>query len=195
MASELLLSLIDEEKCIEVVRSILWPDGVRCPECGSKSFWIDREEEPKLQYRCPKCGEWWTDFSGTIFERTHLPVSHWFLALDWFRQGKSALAVANELGVHRHTAERMRNLLQQELWAQRLDEKLSGVVESDEVYISCGEKGIKQTWRNARKRGLKRRGRGSWDADKPPVIGVVQREGCEIRLEVCRNAGKKTATK
>ncbi|MEW5801244.1 MAG: IS1595 family transposase [bacterium] len=192
MASKLLLMLLDEAKCVETIRSMRWPEGVCCPRCNSKRFWIDWEEYPKLQYRCRECKHWWTDLSETIFEGTRLPLSHWLVALDLFRQGKSALAVAQELGVNRHTADRMHRLLQDELWINRPGEKLSGINESDEVYIICGAKGIKQKDRDPRKRGLKKRGRGTAQTDKPPVIGVVERDSGEIRLEVCPNANKET---
>jgi transposase-like protein len=105
MASKLLLILLDEAKCVKTIRAMRWPEGVCCPRCNSKRFWIDWEEEPKLQYRCCECKHWWTDLSETIFEGTRLPLSHWLLALDLFRQGKSALAVAQELDVNRHTAQ------------------------------------------------------------------------------------------
>jgi hypothetical protein len=32
-----LSSLIDDAKCFELVRQHRWPDGVRCPSCGSSS--------------------------------------------------------------------------------------------------------------------------------------------------------------
>ena len=32
-----LSSLIDDAKCYELVRQHRWPDGVRCPRCGSAS--------------------------------------------------------------------------------------------------------------------------------------------------------------
>lgn len=118
-----------------------------------------------MQYRCCECKHWWTDLSGTIFEGTRrLPLSQ----------------------------ERMYRLLQDELWIHRPEEKLSGITESDEVYIICGAKGIKQKDRDPRKKGLKKRGRGRAETDKPPVIGVLERGSGEIRLEVCPNATKET---
>jgi hypothetical protein len=36
MASKLLLSLLDEAKSMETIRSMRWPDGVRCPKCNSE---------------------------------------------------------------------------------------------------------------------------------------------------------------
>lgn len=192
MASKFLLSLFDVGKCVEIIRHMRWPKGVRCPKCESEHFWIDREEKPKLQYHCCECKHWWTDLSETIFEGTHFPLSYWVLALDLFRQGKSTLGVAEALDVNRHTAERMHRLLQEHLWINRSGEMLSGITEADEVYIICGEKGIKQEDRDPRKRGLKKRGRGTAEGDKPPVIGIVERESGEIRLEVCPDAKKET---
>ncbi|KAA0004733.1 MAG: hypothetical protein FE038_01830, partial [Thermoplasmata archaeon] len=50
---------------------------------------------------------------------------------------------------------------------------LEGVIELDETYPHAGEKGIPQ--RNPRKRGLRKRGRGTWKSDKPPVVTMVKR--------------------
>ncbi len=195
MESTLFLSLIDEKKCYEVFRSIRWPEGIRCPKCSSPHFWIDYDEAPKQQYKCIQCSQWWTDFTGTLFEGTHQKLSYWFQVLKWFQEGKSALWTAQELGIGRHTAERMYQRIREDLWSKRLMEKLSGITEADEVYISCGEKGTKQTERSARKRGLKKKGRGTWKKDKPPVIGLVERGSAEVRLEVCKNAKKSTCNK
>jgi len=50
---------------------------------------------------------------------------------------------------------------------------LEGVIELDEVYVHAGDKGQKRG--RARRRGLRRRGRGSWEGDKPPVVTIVKR--------------------
>jgi transposase-like protein len=192
MESKLFLSLIDEKRCFDVLRSIRWPEGVHCPQCRSTHYWTDYEEEPKLQYKCCQCGQWWTDFTDTIFEGTHLPLSYWFMAVQWFYEGKSALWVSKELCIGRHTVEQMYQRIRNDLWTKRISEKLSGITEADEVYISCGEKGTKQIERPARKRGLKKKGRGTWDSDKPPVVGLVERANAKVRLEVCENANKVT---
>lgn len=60
--------------------------------------------------------------------------------------------------------------------------KLAGEVESDEVYIVAGHKGqsanVAKAGRKPRRRRLKgRRGRGTLENDKPPILGLVQRSG------------------
>ena len=52
---------------------------------------------------------------------------------------------------------------------------MKDLVEIDEIYITAGEKGIKQD--RPRRRGLRRRGRGTYDGDKPPVQAFTERRG------------------
>lgn len=63
--------------------------------------------------------------------------------------------------------------------------QLSGEVEADEVYIVAGHKGlpteVAKAGRKGRRRRLRgKRGRGTLAGDKPPVLGLLQRNG-----EVC----------
>lgn len=71
---------------------------------------------------------------------------------------------------------------------------LKGEVESDEAYITAGCKGNNNTRpkdREPRCRGLKRRGRGTYESDKVPILGLVEREG-DIHFSVVKNV--QTAT-
>jgi transposase-like protein len=155
MASTL-LKLISEEKCVEMVRLIRWPNGIKCPQCEAQSYTTDYEEFPKLQYTCKGCKKWWTDFSGTVFEGTRTPLKKWFFVLDLIRKGESANSIAEEAAINRKTVFRIRDILFEDLWLQKFGDYLSGEVEADEVYITCGEKGTKQKDRQPRKRGQKK---------------------------------------
>lgn len=68
-------------------------------------------------------------------------------------------------------------------------------VESDEIYITAGCKGNNNSRpedRPARRRALKhKRGRGTYDSDKTPVLGLVSRKG-GLYMQTLRNV--KTAT-
>jgi hypothetical protein len=49
-------ALIDNAKCFAAVRSMRWPDGVRCPECGSAEVTRDgrddtQPERQRYQFR------------------------------------------------------------------------------------------------------------------------------------------------
>jgi transposase-like protein len=54
-----LSSLIDDAKCFELVRQHRWPEGVRCPSCGSSSVTRhgrDDTQPHRQRYRCASCG-------------------------------------------------------------------------------------------------------------------------------------------
>lgn len=51
---------------------------------------------------------------------------------------------------------------------------LVGPVEIDEFYVSAGKKGRERD-QESRSRGLSKRGRGSYDQDKPPVFVLADR--------------------
>ena len=53
--------------------------------------------------------------------------------------------------------------------AEKIEEEtiLKDLIEINEVYITAGEKGIKQD--RPRRKGLRRRGGGTYEGDKPPV--------------------------
>jgi len=68
---------------------------------------------------------------------------------------------------------------------------LTGVIEADEVYIVAGHKGqpskVAQAGRKPRRRRLKgQRGRGTLAGDKPPVLGLLQRDG-EVVIRLLPN--------
>jgi transposase-like protein len=69
--------------------------------------------------------------------------------------------------------------------------ELGDMIEFDELYLNCGRKGEKDLDREPRKRGLKLKGRGTIDKDKPPIIGACDRKG-NIRLKVSDNANSLT---
>ena len=64
-----LSGLMDEAKCFALVRRHRWPDGVRCPACGSGAVIRDGRDEiqPQRQrYRCKSCAGRFDDLSGTV---------------------------------------------------------------------------------------------------------------------------------
>jgi transposase-like protein len=81
------------------------------------------------------------------------------------------------------------------LW-QKKPVQLSGEIEADEVYIVAGHKGlpaeVRKAGRNGRRRRLKgKRGRGTLAGDKPPVLGLLQRDG-EVVIRMLPNVQQRT---
>ncbi len=68
-------------------------------------------------------------------------------------------------------------------------------MESDEIYITAGCKGNHNTRpqdRAPRGRGLKyKRGRGTYETDKTPILGLVCREG-DLYMQILRNVKTET---
>jgi transposase-like protein len=69
--------LIDDAKCYAVIRDMRWPDGVKCPDCGSdavtkRGFHI--QQAHRQRYECQACSRQFDDLSGTIFEGHHQPL-------------------------------------------------------------------------------------------------------------------------
>jgi transposase-like protein len=68
-----------ERRCRAYVEELRWPDGVRCPRCGSDE--TGRLEERKKFY-CRSCRYQFSVTAGTVFHNTHLPLWKWFLAVS-----------------------------------------------------------------------------------------------------------------
>ncbi len=73
---------------------------------------------------------------------------------------------------------------------------LTGEVECDEVYVVAGHKGqpeiVRELGRPGRRRRLKgKRGRGTAETEKPPVFGMIQRDG-EVVIQMLPNVQQTT---
>ncbi len=191
-----LFDLLPEKRCINLLKMIAGA-GKRCPRCRSKNI----KEGQKGGYReyyqrciCLDCKEEgrtasYYELTGTIFEGTHLEAKQWFWGIYLFVGGCSTREIGIELAVSLKTVQRLVRLLQLSLITVRYRFMLRGKVEFDEVYVIGGLKGeaggIKLE-RAPRKRGKRQPGRGTWDSDKVPILGLVDRQG-QIYLVPCAN--------
>src|SRR6202051_1756602 len=111
----------------------LWPSGAICPICRSGERITIRKAG---FYRCNACKEDFTVRTGTIFERSHIPLHKWVYAMYLVvtaRKGISSMQLAKEIGVTQKTAwfilGRLRVACKDELTTLR------GTVEVDETFI------------------------------------------------------------
>lgn len=168
----------NEQTYVSILTSIRWEEGLRCPYCGSTDVYSHGNYESSFcRYFCNCCHRTFNDKTGTIFEHSRIPLAKWFFAIYLLTKKQSTLELANELEIGYKAASRMIKLIHGSIYTNRIADKLRDTVEADEIYITSGSKGSTDLGRPPRKRGLKWRGRGSWDVDKPPVIGFVQRNG------------------
>jgi len=72
---------LDKDKARERLEALRWPDGPICPHCGSIKAW-KLDTRPGL-YKCGEylCGKQFTVTVGTVFERSHVPLNKWLMAV------------------------------------------------------------------------------------------------------------------
>jgi len=81
-----------------------------------------------------------------------------------------------------------------EQFARALDApaiSLVGPVEIDEFYVSAGQKGRERD-QASRSRGLSKRGRGTYEGDKPPVFTLVDRASGQRYVVPAKSADEAT---
>ena len=139
-----LLSLIDDARCYELVRQHRWPEGVRCPHCGSARIARDGRDDVQPQrqrYRCTGCGARFDDLSGTVLAGHHQPLRVWMLCLYLMGLNLSNRQIAKELDLGEADVQTMTEQLRLGLTAKLPPVRLEGEVEIDEVYVVAGHKG------------------------------------------------------
>lgn len=127
-----------EEACREFLRASRWPDGFRCPRCGSAD---ERTVGARLVVRCGHCRHQVSLTAGTALEGTRTPITVWFWAaylVTTFTPGISALQLQRQTGLPRYeTAFQMLHKLRAAMVRPGRD-RIGGpgcVVEADEAYV------------------------------------------------------------
>lgn len=103
----------DPARCAEIIRQARWGDrAVTCIRCGSSNVRIrEIRFDGIYYYQCRYCSKGFSDITGTIMERTHLPVSAWLLTAHLMQLNVPDLEISHELGVEENTASRLTKLI------------------------------------------------------------------------------------
>src|SRR4051812_34182389 len=132
----------DEDAAREHLESIQWPEGPICPHCGAineATLLAGKSTRPGL-YKCRPCQKPFSVTVGTVFERSHIPLTKWLLAtqlLTSSKKGISAHQLHRMLGVTYKTAWFMAHRIR-EAMTPKNPPQLGGegqTVEADETYI------------------------------------------------------------
>ena len=155
----------DQEAARTYLEKRRWPNGATCPTCSSLERITPRKDG---FYRCNACKQDFTVRTGTIFERSHIPLNKWLYAMYLVvtaRKGISSMQLSKELEITQKSAwfmlQRLREACGNDLT------KLSGLVEIDEAYFGGKDKN--------RHESKKQGGRGT--VGKVAVIGMRERGG------------------
>ena len=106
--------LIDDGRCYAEVRKLRWPEGVRCPKCGSgdisKRGKHSRQKE-RQRYHRGQCHKGFDDLSDTVFEGHHQPLKVWVLCLYLMGLNLSNQQIGQELGLNKDDVQQMTSQL------------------------------------------------------------------------------------
>lgn len=156
----------DVETARKYLESRLWPNGPVCPTCRTGERIGVRKDG---FYRCNKCKLDFTVRTGTIFERSHIPLHKWIYAMYLLvtsRKGISSMQLAKEIGIRQASAwfllHRLREACGKDLTM------LKGIVEVDETYVGGLESNKHMKDRMYGNKGI---------PPKTPVIGMRERNG------------------
>jgi transposase-like protein len=167
----------DLEKAREALEAVRWPDGPYCPHCGNynqdriaKVEGKKRSHRPGLYY-CSSCEATFTVTVGTVFERSKVPLTKWWLAvhlLNSSKKGMSSHQLHRMLGVTYKTAWFMTHRIR-EAMKDMAPGPLGGegkIIEADETYFGTKDRVTTRTKKGKPALGSKR-----------PIFGLVERGG------------------
>lgn len=184
---EFLKRFPDETTAQQYLEAKRWNGSPVCPKCGSAGKMHKQIRDGVEGYhRCPDCLAVFTVRTGTIFERSHVPLDKWLFAIYLLassRKGISSLQLSKELGITQKTAWFMLQRIREARGNDRNDDDddgngfLRGIVEADETYI-----GGKET----NKHNSKKLKAGWGTVGKIAVLGMRERGG-EVKAAVLSN--------
>lgn len=167
----------DHESCMEHLESMRFGDEPFCLLCGGQKVARKADSDRIGRWNCHDCKASFNVLSGTIFQKTKIPLPKWFLAIGLILSAEKSISsyqLARDLDLNQKTAwymaMRVRKAMQSE------GALLQGIVEADDRYI--GGKPRKGDKRDDGKPG--KRGRGT---EKMPVASAVKRGGSEVNKD------------
>jgi len=172
----------NEDAARNYIEKLRWNGKPDCPQCHSVERIQARSR--KGYYRCLICVVDFTVRTGTVMERSHVPLDKWLYAMYLMataRKGVSSLQLSKEVGVTQKTAWFILQRLRESCGGPDDMPQLSGLVEVDETFL-----GGKEMNKHANRK-LKA-GRGT--VGKTAVLGLRERGGA-LRAQVITGTGKK----
>ncbi len=168
-----------------------WPEGVRCPHCGSDSIQTSTTHKT-MPFRCRKskkrgsCGRPFSVKTDTFMERSNIGYQDWLFAfylVSTSLKGVSSMRLHREIGVTQKTAWYAAHRIRK-AWSKGEGNVFAGPSEVDETYFGGKARNMHESARASLT------GRGG--ADKVPVVGVKDRATNQVAAEVVTDTTSRT---
>ena len=178
----------DENKAREFLEASRWPDGPVCPFCGQLDT-VKRLGGKSMGpgwFHCSDCRDKFTCRTGTLYERSHIPLHKWLLATHLIvssKKGVSALQLSRMLGITYKSSWFMCHRIR-EAMTPKARGPLGGkgrIVEADETYMGGKEKN---------KHVSKRKKGNVGGQGKQVVFALVERDGHSHSFRVASVSGE-----
>src|SRR5271170_7262914 len=149
---EAILYFADPDRCFKFMVENRWPDGVKCPTCGSKEVYF-LESRGVWKCKAKHAKQQFSAKVGTVFEDSPIGLDKWFAAV-WMvancKNGVSSYEIARDLHVTQKTAWFMDHRIRLAMQAGSFEKKLSGTIEADETFIGGAARNMHK-WKRAEK--------------------------------------------
>ena len=145
-------------------------------------------------HRCLSWNAIYNLYTGTVFQGSQWTPMQVVLLMRGICKGETTRELAAELELNYKTVLTMRHRVQANAELEQPTTALSDShSETDEMFQNAGKKGELHPDPDdpPRKRANKQRGHGTYDNDRPPIVGTVGRESGQVRLRVIHNTDRK----
>jgi transposase-like protein len=188
----------NEKAAIDWFIDMRYKGNLVCPHCGT-SISIYKERKRLKVFHCSNCNNSFSPLTGTIFEKTHIPIIDWFDVIKDFlndRTGYSACNVARFFKMTYKSAWRMLHQIRTAMENREIEQIFEAVVEVDETYIGGKPRktnAVLDKDGNVTKPGKVPPGNRGRGTKKTPVVGVKERSTGKVYAKVMlpNNKGQK----
>ena len=173
-----------EEAAVKWLEGVVWPTERACGHCGSTR--TTEASHAKMPYWCSDCRSYFSVRTGTLMERSKVPIQKWVYAiyLDVTSQkGVAAMKLHRDIGVSYKTAWFLLHRIR-EAFSDTGPIVMDGPVEVDETYVGGLEKN-----RHAKDRKNLGREPVGPQRDVPPAVGEAPATVRERVLRAAQHPG------
>lgn len=134
-----------ENSCLDAIFATRWPHGFICPHCKHNDG-TRLPSRPRI-VQCSNCRRQTSITANTLFHRSHLPLTKWFLAIYLIahdKGGASARRLENQLGISYPTAWFLLQRIHAAMASRDKSLTLAGFIELDEAFFGGKSKSKRQ---------------------------------------------------